>query len=102
MQTAQNDLIVKTIFDQLGGESKVRSMLGITQCIPTHNGCEIRYTTKGLAGNHLTISLRNDLYDIDFIKIHGVSCKLMKFFRGIQASQLKEVIENTTSLALTL
>jgi len=52
--------------------------------------------------NRLRITLRNDLYDLEFFVVRKGEKKNKEEFEGIYCDQLVEIFESSTSLYLSL
>jgi hypothetical protein len=91
--------VAETILEQLGG-SRISHFLGVKQFLKDDNSLMFRF--KGSRhSNYCKITLNGmDLYDIDFIKIHGKNAPIVDRFENIYNDQLVSTFEQTTKLFL--
>ena len=90
------------ILEQLGGNGKLKSMIGINSALATEKGVQFKFKGSKKA-NTATIELdKEDTYTVKFYKIKGTKFNKVKESYRVQAENLKELFENTTQLRLTL
>lgn len=91
-----------TIADQIGG--KAFFMMGA--CDLVGDETSLLFRIKGCRViNKIRVSVNGqDLYRVEFFKItkRGMECRTVKDVDGVQVGQLRETIENTTGLYLSL
>lgn len=100
-QTTDKTVAVE-ILRQLGGRKFV-AMTGATQLYAIDNGmsCKIMRSKDGI--NYIQIVLNvMDTYDVTFYSIRGIDIKEVKSLSGIYCDGLKDAIESTTGLALSI
>jgi len=92
--------ISRIILNQIGHGALF--MLGAKNHIIENNGTSFRVRGSKIA-NHVTITLQpNDTYTVEFRKIHGIKCDLIKSFSDIYCDQLTSIIGRTLRLATSL
>ena len=93
--------IAATIVNQLGGGRKLQMMIGLKQLINEPNGVTLVFPKPKHRGavNRVRITLNGlDLYDMEFIRTHGRSVKVVKEFNDVYAEDLKDRFEDGTGL----
>lgn len=98
--------ISSTIFSQLGGQGKLKAMLGAKDfAYDSKNGdVMFKFTAKADKGiNYIKVHLNgNDLYDIEFKKVRNLNADVITKEEDIYAEDLKKTIENVLKLRLSL
>lgn len=98
--------IANTIMKQLvqsENTGRLKAMVGADKMSYDNVGT-LRFKFKGSkVANWIKISLNSmDLYDVEFIKIHGTKMTIVKEFNNVYNDQLKGIFEKTTGLYLSL
>lgn len=97
--------VAKTILSQLGG-NKFIVMTGAKNFGAGENSLSMKIPrTKGKAGSvtHVKITLNSlDLYDVEYIRIHGMKMTTVYEDEGIYVDMLKESFETYTGLYTSL
>jgi hypothetical protein len=89
--------VASAIYQQLGG-NRFSVMTGAKGFIASENGLTFRIP-KSNQINAVRITLNGfDLYDVEFIKIHGMKVTTVKTIDNLYVDNLVEVFENTTGL----
>lgn len=106
--TTRNQEIASVIINQIGGFSRVAAMLGVKQFVAIDNGVSFKIGggAKGKI-NYIKIVLNGlDLYDLTFNRISvrkgEFDNKEVAVFTDIYCDQLKEIIEETTGMYLSI
>jgi hypothetical protein len=99
--------IASTICEQLGGQNKLKLMLGASNFSFGSNG-ELTFRFKMFKpANHIKIALNaKDLYDITFLYISSITAKKQRFdevkvYNDIYCDQLQEIFSSFTGLTLS-
>lgn len=98
-----NKEISQTIYNQLGGTSKLKAMIGAKDFTYDKDGnVGFKFpTSKNI--NYIKIRLNSkDLYDIEFGKIVKFDYKIIKVEKDVYNDQLKKVIESNIGKYLSL
>lgn len=93
--------IAATIVQQLGGGRKLQMFIGLKQLINEPNGVTLVFPKPKHRGavNRVRITLNGkDLYDMEFIRTHGRSVKVVKEFNDVYAEDIKDRFEEGTGL----
>ena len=94
--------IASTIVRQLGGGRKLQMMIGLRQLINEPNGVTLVFPKpkhKGAVNRvRIKYDIGLDLYDMEFIRTHGRSVKVVKEFKSVYAEDLKDRFEDGTGL----
>ena len=93
--------IASTIVQQLGGGRKLQMFIGLKQLINEPNGVTLVFPKPKHRGavNRVRITLNDmDLYDMEFIRTHGRSVKVVKEFNDVYAEDIKDRFEEGTGL----
>lgn len=101
--TDKNTKIGNEILNQLGGYNKLNAMLGLKDCMI--NGAGISFKIKvAAAANYVKIQLNEalDLYEVEIGKLRGMNYKIVKSLSGVYSDMLKDLIENTCKVRLSL
>ena len=99
----KNQEIASTIMNQLGGSNRLNAMIGLKDVYAVENGLSFKMKCKGAKVNYVKIVLNSlDLYDMELGKIHGNSYKVIKSIENVYCDQMKEIIEKTSGLYLSL
>ena len=92
----------KELLKQLGG-NRFRMMVGAKQMsLDKKNGLTMKIGRNAKSISHVRINLKNDLYDIDFIRVRKGIPKIVKQLKGIYADQLRSMFEKYTGLYTSL
>ena len=97
----QANAIAATIVQQLGGGRKLQMFIGLKQLINERNGVTLVFPKPKHRGavNRVRITLNGkDLYDMEFIRTHGRSVKVVREFNDVYAEDLKDRFEDGTGL----
>jgi hypothetical protein len=105
----KNQVIAKTILDQMGGMSRIVAMTGAKDFLAIDNGVQFSFA-KGIAGiNKVIIRLTGaDLYDIEFgsvrknRKTHLPEYVRRNLCQGVYAERLKPIFEKETGFFLAI
>lgn len=91
------------ILNQLGGYNRLNIILGLKDCLVIENGISFKIKYKHSVGNYIKIQLNSmDLYDIEIGKVRGTSYKVIKSINDVYNNQLKNIIEDTCKVRLSL
>ncbi len=96
--------IARTIIAQMGGQGRLKAMVGATNFVSTNRGVMFSFKGSKIA-NKIDISLTSlDLYDIKFYKINmrnlADSIIPVEEVEGVYNDMLVEIFEKTTGLYL--
>ena len=97
----QANAIAATIVQQLGGGRKLQMFIGLKQLINERNGVTLVFPKPKHRGAvyRVRITLNGkDLYDMEFIRTHGRSVKVVREFNDVYAEDLKDRFEDGTGL----
>lgn len=99
--------VANTILRQMGGVGRISAMAGASDFVffDSDGGGGVMFKFKGNAktGNKVRITLTpDDLYDVSFSYVRGMTYKPIKDLEGVYADQLKHVFETHTGLRLSL
>ena len=95
----------QTVINQLGGAGRLKAMIGAKNFVQSQNENWVQFQFMSGAknkANRIRITLRNDLYDIDFFVVRKGEKKTKQEFPGIYNDQLVSIFEDSTSLYLSL
>ena len=95
----------QTVINQLGGAGRLKAMIGAKNFVQSQTDNWVQFQFMSGAknkANRLRITLRNDLYDIDFFVVRKGEKKTKQEFTGIYNDQLVSIFEDSTSLYLSL
>ena len=93
--------IASIIVQQLGGGRKLQMFIGLKQLINQSNGVTLVFPKPKHRGavNRVRITLNaSDLYDMEFIRTHGRSVKVVREFNDVYAEDLRDRFEEGTGL----
>ena len=93
--------IAATIVQQLGGGRKLQMFIGLKQILTASNAVTLVFPKPKHRGavNRVRITLNGkDLYDMEFIRTHGRSVKVVKEFNDVYAEDIKDRFEEGTGL----
>lgn len=97
-----NKEIATVILSQLGGSGRLNAMLGVKQLTIVENGLSIKYKVSSPV-NYIKITLNGlDLYNIEMGKIWGYNYKIVNQVNDIFAEDMKNIIEDTCKVRLSL
>lgn len=91
-----------TILEQMGGIRRISAMIGAKQFTGFPDGVQFKFPNpKSTLGNCVKITLDpSDTYIMEFWKIRGTTCDLVKKFTDVYCDQLIEFFEQQTKLYL--
>ena len=102
MDKQKRQEIATTICDQLGGMGKLQAMINARDFMILKPGAQFRFSGCRKA-NVVKIKLEDDdTYTVDFWKGSGIGWDQVETIERVHAAQLKETIEGSTGLALSL
>ena len=93
--------VANTIVQQLGGSRKLQMFIGLKQILTASNAVTLVFPKPKHRGavNRVRITLNGmDLYDMEFIRTHGRSVKVVKEFNDVYAEDIKDRFEEGTGL----
>ena len=93
--------VSEIILNQLGGGRKLQMFIGLKQLINERNGVTLVFPKPKHRGavNKVRITLNGlDLYDMEFIRTHGRSVKVVREFNDVYAEDLRDRFEEGTGL----
>lgn len=97
---ANNNLeIARVIMAQLGG-GRFSVMTGAKMFVAIENGVQFRIGRfTGVKTNMVRVVLNGrDLYDVEFLQVRGVNCKVIKLVEDVYAEDLQRVFTDATGL----
>ena len=99
-----DQMIGKTILEQMGGARRLQVMLGVQQFISLNDGIGIKWPNKNPSkGNYVEIRLNgSDLYDVTFFNAGRGAKKLVKKFDDIFFDDLVNTFERQTGWYLRM
>lgn len=99
-----NKEIANEILNQLGGYNRLNSMIGLKDCMIIDSGISFKIKFVGAEANYVKIQLNValDLYEVEIGKLRGTTYKVVKSLSCVYADMLKEVIESTCKVRLSL
>lgn len=91
--------IAQTILAQLGG-GRFQAMTGARHFIDTGKGLtfQVPMTTTRNRCNAVRITLENDLYEVEFIRMSKFSAKTLSKFENVYADRLQSIFTDQTGL----
>ena len=96
-----NKTTAKTILQQLGGNQFIM-MTGAKHFATNGNNLSMKIA-RNRAGNYFIVTLNGmDLYDLEFILVHGAKRTVKKEFKNVYFDELKDRFEEATGLYVTL
>jgi len=96
------DKVANQIAQQLGGYGKLESMIKAKHFVYGDNELTFMFSGSKKANNIRIILTSSDTYDITFCKIKKLDHDIVAELTGIYAEDLKETIERTIGLCLSL
>lgn len=100
--TTTNATIAKTILQQLGG-GKFWIMTGAKDLVIIERGAQFHIGRNAAGVTHVRITLTAmDDYQIEFLRIRGVSVKPVAFREGIYDNNLASVFQSVTKMYTSL
>lgn len=97
-----NKEIATVILSQLGGSGRLNAILGVKQLTIVENGLSIKYKVSSPV-NYIKITLNGlDLYNIEMGKIWGSNYKIVNQVNDIFVEDMKNIIEDTCKVRLSL
>jgi len=99
-----NEMIGRTILEQMGGAQRIQVMLGAQQFRILNNGVGFAWPNRERPkGNYVEIVLNGaDLYDMSFFNVAGASKKLVKKYDDVYAEDLRSTFERQTGWHLRM
>ena len=95
--------VASTILDQMGGTRRLSAMTGAHAFADHGSGVSFLFPNRQRSkGNGIKITLRNDLYDVEFRNVSIRGAKKVKAYDGVYADQLVPIFEKQTGLYLRL
>jgi len=103
MSTTTDKQVAQTILQQLGGQRRLKTFVGAKDFLLLEGG-GVTFKFKGSRKvNYVRIRLNGmDLYDLEFVKAHGVNIKVVEEETNVYADQLVTFFEKHTGLYLSL
>lgn len=97
---AQNQYVGMTILKQMGGQSRLKAMIGLKTVVFVENGVKLTFPNPQRAkGNGVVITLEpSDTYKMEFFNGN----KSVKVYDDVYNDKLKEIFEKQTGLYLSL
>ena len=86
---------------QLGG-GRFIAMTGAKDFVVGPKGASFKIGRNSKSISHVRIDLKNDLYNMEFIRIRGTKITVVKKLQGIYYDQLREMFELYTGLRTSL
>lgn len=97
----RNKIIAGEILKQLGGQGKLIAMTGAYNFVAHENG--VSFKIKNPKANYIKIILNGkDNYDVEIGRIRGVNYKVLVSEADVPAENLKQLIEKSTGMYLSL
>ena len=93
--------VANTIVQQLGGSRKLQMFIGLKQILTASNAVTLVFPKPKHRGavNRVRITLNGkELYDMEFIRTHGRSAKVVSEFNDVYAEDLRDRFEEGTGL----
>lgn len=95
-----NSNVAQNILNQLGGKRFI-VMTGTNNFVGGENYLTFHLPSRKI--NYIKITLNsNDLYDVEFIKIHGANIRTVSKFEDVFCDNLVEIFESETGLYTSL
>jgi len=102
MKTVSNGKeISETIIKQLGGR-QFMYMVNSKDMVYDHNSLTMKISRNNTKGNYFRVTLRNDLYDLEFFSVRNLEKKVKKTIEGVEVSMLRNIFEEETGLYTSL
>lgn len=99
---SRNQEIAKIILTQMGG-NKLKAMVGAKDLVAIQNGLQFRFMrSNGINMVRVVLDEGADLYNMEFISIHGGSIKQKAYHEGVYCYQLTSIFEKETGLYTSL
>lgn len=100
IQINENNMaIANEISKQMGGNGKLKAMIGAKDFMAIENGFAFKYPKA----KYVKITLNGkDLYDVEFSSIRGGKQKVLNTYNDVYATDLKGLFERETGLYLSL
>lgn len=104
LDRAADQMIGRTILEQMGGARRLQVMLGVQQIILLNDGVGIKWPSKQPSkGNYVEIKLNgSDLYDVTFFNVGRGAKRPVKKFDDVYAEDLVDIFEKQTGWYLRL
>ena len=100
MELTNDQLIAMEIAKQLGGQNRLKIMLGAYNFVAVKNGLSFRISGRKI--NYIKITVELDVYNIEFGLIRGNNYTVKNTYNGVYDDQLKSFIEQETGMYLSL
>jgi hypothetical protein len=105
LQDLEDAFSSKTLLKQLGG-GKFMAMTGAKDLVQGDNTLMMKLGKNAGKVTKVRFTLKNDLYDIEFMNIRKVKgelrVKMIKKVTGVDAEQLQDIFTDVTKLRLSL
>lgn len=99
---SRNLEIAKIILAQMGG-NKLKVMVGAKDFVTIENGLQFRFMrSNGINMVRVVLDEGADLYNMEFISMHGGSIKQKAYHEGVYCDQLTSIFEKETGLYTSL
>jgi hypothetical protein len=90
--------VALTILKQLGG-NRFLTMTGAKNLLAHTDALSFKLPRNMSKGNYMKITLNgNDLYDIEFSRIHNLEVKVLNTVNDVYKDQLEEIFTSMTGL----
>lgn len=98
----RNQEIAKTILSQMGG-NRIVVMVGAKSLLAIENGLSFRFMrSNGMNCVRIVLDEGADLYNMEFLSVHGGTSKQKAYHEGVYCDQLNEIFEKETGLVTHL
>jgi hypothetical protein len=94
--------VADAIAKQLGGTGRLQSMVGAKNMAYDADSFQFKFQGSPVANYVVIKLLPSDEYKVTFYKIRGLNAPIVKEVSGVDASQLRDLFEQTTKLYLSL
>lgn len=99
---SRNKEIAKTILTQMGG-NKLVAMVGAKDLTAIENGLSFRFMrSNGMNCVRITLDEGKDLYEMEFLSVHGGTIKQKAHHTDVFCDQLTFIFEQETGLVTSL
>lgn len=95
--------VANTILAQLGGNRFI-AMTGANTLVAGENRLTMKIGRNAGKITHfrVTLDVARDLYNLEFLKIRGINCKVAASHEGVYFDQMREIFTNETGLYTSL
>lgn len=98
----RNQEIARTILNQMGG-NKLVAMVGAKNLLAIENGISFRFMrANGMNAVRITLDEGKDLYEMEFLSVHGGTIKQKAHHTDVFCDQLNAIFEKETGLTTHL